>query len=74
MYGIYAPSIAFKAALEIHAELESDPRVSPTPYMAHNGWLSLRADEATDWTLARRLIEHSYRQVAPRKLLAELES
>ena len=74
VYGIYSPSVAFKAGFELHAELEGDERITPTPYMAHNGWLSLRLDESTDWTLARRLLLHSYRQVATKKLQAELES
>ena len=74
VYGLYSPSIAFKAAIPMHVELEGDSRVFPTPYMANKGWLSLRLDQDTDWTLARQLLEHSYRQVATRKLLAALDA
>ena len=42
--------------------LEGDPRITPTPYMARNGWLSLRLDEHTDWDEARDLLRHSYRE------------
>jgi predicted DNA-binding protein (MmcQ/YjbR family) len=74
VYGLHSPSIAFKAASSMHLELEGDPLIFPTPYLAHNGWLSLRLDGQTDWAQARRLLEHSYRQVATRKLQAALHS
>lgn len=64
VFGLYSPSVAFKAGVDLHARLDGDPRFSPTPYMAHRGWLSLRLDEDTDWEETRRLLEHSYRQVA----------
>lgn len=73
VYGLYSASVAFKAGVSMHLELEGDERIFPTPYMASKGWLSLRLDEGTDWSLVRRLLEHSYRQVASRKLVAALE-
>ncbi|MBM3464699.1 MAG: hypothetical protein FJX76_21590 [Armatimonadetes bacterium] len=68
VYGLYSPSIAFKAGTEMHLELDGDARFSPTPYMAHGGWLSLRIDAHTDWEMARDLLRHSYWQVASGKL------
>lgn len=60
VYGIYSPSIAFKADVSLHAELEGDERFFPTPYMAHQGWLSMRLDGNTDWNVVKRMLEHSY--------------
>lgn len=74
VYGLYSPSVAFKAAVSMHLELEGDGRIFPTPYMANKGWLSLRLNADTDWAMARRLLEHSYREVATRKLLAALDA
>jgi predicted DNA-binding protein (MmcQ/YjbR family) len=64
VYGIYSPSVAFKADLTLHAELEGDERFFPTPYMAHKGWLSMRLDADTDWGEVKRLVEQSYQQAA----------
>lgn len=65
VFGLYSASVAFKAGLE----QAGDPRFFPTPYMAHQGWLSLRVDGGTDWDEVRGLLEDSYRRVAPRRLL-----
>lgn len=62
-YGIYAPSIAFKPDPANALSYADDERFFPTPYLAHQGWLSFRIDDQTDWQLARQLLEESYRQV-----------
>ena len=68
MYGIYSPSIAFKADFSLQNELEGEDRFFPTPYMAHKGWLSLRVDSDTDWDEVSSLIEQSYLQVANKRM------
>ena len=68
VYGIYSPSLAFKADRDIHVELEGDERFFPTPYMANKGWLSMKVDEETDWERLEAMILHSYRQVASSKM------
>lgn len=73
VYGLYSPSVAFKADMAMHNELEGDERFFPTPYMAKNGWLSIRLEEGTDWKLVERLLRHSFRQVATKKLAAQLD-
>lgn len=60
VYGIYSPSVAFKAD-GLHAELEGDECIFPTPYMANKGWLSIRVDQETDWERVAKLVDHSYR-------------
>jgi predicted DNA-binding protein (MmcQ/YjbR family) len=72
-YGGYSPSVAFKADMGLHEELKDDPRIFPTPYMAKNGWLSVRLDGETDWKQVERFVRHSYRHVAPKKLALLLE-
>lgn len=68
VYGIYAPSLAFRADLSMHGRLAEDERFYPTPYMAKQGWLSIRLDEQTDWAEIQSLLEHSYLQAAGPKL------
>ncbi|MBS2033940.1 DUF1801 domain-containing protein [bacterium] len=61
-YGIYAPSIAIKPDPVRALAYAADERFFPTPYLAHQGWLSLRIDAHTDWGLVRQLLEESYGQ------------
>lgn len=74
VYGLYSPSIAFKPTPATAMELASDDRFFPTPYMAQNGWWSLRLDADTDWDEARSLLEQSYRQMATKTMQAALRS
>ena len=61
-YGIYSPSIAFKADPAKALAFADDERFFPTPYLANKGWISIRLDGETDWDLVRELLESSYRQ------------
>lgn len=62
VFGIYSPSVAFKPDPAHALALAEDERFFPTPYLAHQGWLSLRLDADTDWTLVRELLQASHRQ------------
>jgi hypothetical protein len=59
--------------------LESDPRAFVPAYYAPSGWVGLdlaaggTPPAEVDWTEVAELLEDSYRQVAPRRLLAELD-
>ena len=72
VYGIYSPSVAFRADVQLHAELEGDDLFFPTPYMANKGWISIRIDENTNWDRVSELVRHSFTLVANRKQLAAL--
>ena len=72
VYGIYSPSLAFKADTDMHAELEGDERFFPTPYLANKGWLSMKVDEKTDWGNLESMVLHSYKQVANSRMLKAL--
>jgi hypothetical protein len=44
------------------------------PYVGHRGWLGVRLDVDVDWDEMVGIAEDAYRQVAPKKLVAELEA
>ena len=59
---------------ERQEELLKDERFYPTPYAAHQGWVSLRIDGQTDWDEVSGLVREAYRQVALKRMLKELET
>jgi hypothetical protein len=58
----------------VAAELISeDPeRFFRPPYVGHRGWLGVYVDIEPDWAEIAEIILDAYRQVAPKRLLAEL--
>jgi predicted DNA-binding protein (MmcQ/YjbR family) len=42
-------SLGLKVGLDRQQALLEDARFFPTPYAAHQGWVSLRIDARTDW-------------------------
>jgi hypothetical protein len=44
------------------------------PYVGQRGWIGVRLDRGLDWTEVVDLCEDAYRTVAPRKLVALLDS
>jgi predicted DNA-binding protein (MmcQ/YjbR family) len=66
-------AIGLKVGHERQAELLEDDRFFPTPYAAHQGWVSLRLDKRTDWEEVRRLAVEAYRQVALRRMIKRLD-
>ena len=55
--------------------LDEDPRFFvPAYYGPYGGRAIDLADPATDWAEVRELVDASYRQVAPKKLLAQLDA
>jgi hypothetical protein len=43
------------------------------PYVGHRGWLGVRLDVEVDWDEVDRVLVEAYRQVAPKRLAAELD-
>ena len=60
----------------VQAEMvETEPeRFFRPPYVGHRGWLGVRLDVDPDWDEVSAIVEDAYRQVAPKKLLAELDA
>ena len=58
-----------------HKALEQDSRFYYPAYMGPSGWLGLDFTAAdVDWDEVRELVDASYRLVAPKKLIKELDS
>jgi hypothetical protein len=44
------------------------------PYVGSRGWLGVRLDGRVDWAELEAICEDAYRSVAPRRLVAELDT
>jgi len=66
-------TIGLRVGFDRQEELLADNRFFPTPYAAHQGWVSLRLDAQTDWDEVTGLVREAYRQVALKRMLKALE-
>jgi hypothetical protein len=53
---------------------EEPDRFFRPPYVGHRGWLGVRLDVEVDWAEIAEVVTDAYRCIAPKKLIAELES
>lgn len=44
------------------------------PYVGHRGWLGVGLDVEVDWSEIAEIVEDAYRMVAPKTLVAQLDS
>ncbi|WP_067821853.1 MmcQ/YjbR family DNA-binding protein [Nocardia inohanensis] len=44
------------------------------PYVGHRGWLGVGLDVPVDWAEIAEIVEDAYRAVAPKTLVAQLDS
>jgi predicted DNA-binding protein (MmcQ/YjbR family) len=52
-----------------HVLVNADPRrFYVPPYVGHKGWVGVRLDGKPDWDEIARIVERSYRLVAPRRI------
>jgi predicted DNA-binding protein (MmcQ/YjbR family) len=68
------PTLGIKVGFERQEELLRDSRFFPTPYAAHQGWVSIRISKKADWGELDCLLELAYRQVALKRMLAALDA
>ncbi|MDP8921262.1 MAG: MmcQ/YjbR family DNA-binding protein [Chloroflexota bacterium] len=55
--------------------VRADPRrFFVPPYVGGRGWLGVRLDVPVDWDEIAELITDAYRQVAPKRLVAQLDA
>jgi predicted DNA-binding protein (MmcQ/YjbR family) len=66
-------TIGLKVGFDRQEELLQDERFFPTPYAAHQGWVSLRLDGEVDWDEVDGLVREAYRQVALKRMLKALD-
>ena len=68
------PALSIKVGYDRQDELLNDDRFFPTPYSAHQGWVSLRIDRKTNWDEVTRLLREAYCQVALKRMLKALDA
>jgi hypothetical protein len=59
-------------AQEAHVAADPDTFFRP-PYVGHRGWLGVRIDGDPDWTEVEEIVRDAYRQIAPKRLIAEMD-
>lgn len=70
----YSYSVLVKVDDSERAALEQDPRFFVPMYMGPAGWLGLDFEAApVDWTEVAELVDASYRLVAPKRLITQLD-
>ena len=68
-------SVGFKTDKELQAMLvASDPRFSIAAYVGKHGWVHMRVGAVPDWSELEHFIVESYRMIAPKKLVKELDA
>ena len=74
-HGAGRPGVWCKASFGNQSILvQSDPtRYFVPPYVGVRGWVGIFLDDGPDWPEVRALMEDSYRLVAPKRLVAELD-
>lgn len=68
------PELGLKVGFDRQEELLKDERFIPTPYAAHQGWVTLRLKGKIDWKEVEALLQEAYRQVALKRMLAALDT
>jgi predicted DNA-binding protein (MmcQ/YjbR family) len=68
------PSIGTKQTKPDQLALCSDPRFFVSPYVGKHGWTSVHVDEPIAWSLIEDLVLRSYRLIASKQHLAELDA
>lgn len=63
----------FKAELPVQQALIQSPRFFAAPYIGKKGWTSLRVGGGLDWGEIEDLATQSYRLVASKRMVAELD-
>jgi hypothetical protein len=69
--GIWCP--AFPGVQEELIESEPDRFYRP-PYVGPSGWIGVRLDREVDWDEVAEIIAESYRKVAPKTLVKQLDA
>lgn len=75
-HGRGRPAVWIKAMpLNQEMAIRSDPeRYFKPPYVGPSGWIGVYLDKRPPWSAIAALLDDGYRQVAPKKLLAQLEA
>lgn len=71
--GQYDQALVFMADTDEVAALQQDDRFFTPAYWGPYGWIGLDLRGDVDWAEVAELVEESYRNTAPKKLIAELD-
>lgn len=66
-------NVGFKTTKEHQAELVRDPRFIVAPYVGKHGWVCQYVELAFAWSELEEHVLSSYRLIAPRSLVADLD-
>jgi predicted DNA-binding protein (MmcQ/YjbR family) len=67
-------SVGLKTTKELQSMLvASDKRFSVAPYVGKHGWVDMRIGERPKWAEVEQLITDSYRMIAPKRLVKQLD-
>ena len=69
--GLWCPAFPGVQAEMVEAEPE---RFYRPPYVGPSGWLGIRLDRDVDWAEIASILTDSYRKVAPKTLVAQLDA
>lgn len=70
-----SPSLGLKTDPPTQAELVKRKDFYPTPYVGQHGWVSTDGSERDiDWDVVQMILAATYRRVAPKRLVAQLEN
>ncbi len=68
-------SIGFKTDKDLQAMLvASDPRFTIAAYVGKHGWVDMKLDPEPRWAEVEQFVVDSYRRIAPKKLVKELDA
>lgn len=71
----FGRSLHFVSDPQEREALRQDPRFATSPHHGDRGWMALDLESTEiDWEEVAELLETSYRQVANRRLVAELDA
>jgi len=54
--------------------LASDPRFTMAKYVGKHGWVDMKMDKKPNWDEIEQFVVNSYRMIAPKKLVKELDA
>jgi predicted DNA-binding protein (MmcQ/YjbR family) len=68
------PSLGLKTDRQTQSELLKRKDFYATPYVGQHGWVSTDGSETDiDWDVVQLIIEATFRRVAPKRLVAQLD-
>lgn len=68
-------SVGFKTDKALQSMLvASDPRFKVAAYVGKHGWVDMKLDKKPNWPEVEQFIVDSYRMIAPKRLVKELEA